>query len=288
MHSIFGSYLCSAALLIGLAVLTGCDRAIVSGRVLTIDGETLPGVVVTVEDEPGLDALTNSLGEYRLIPPVGPHALRYTKSGYAPAVSAVDVAPRAAIAMDDVIMWRLPRSKGVYLYEDGRFISATHAEPRTFLLEGETADYAIRGQVGVRTENTEPLILCYHMPRYEARLTRLRVATAQLKEGQDYTFEVFARGGSTPVRLMPVDQPEGMLMQVVVDEPFEEGVYALHWGALVGDTILEARAYLFEIGDASETVDEPDHSAVVEDGETETGDVGDVPDAEASDETENE
>lgn len=266
-----------------LAVFAGCDRAIVSGQVYTVDGEALPGVVVSVEDEPGLEALTNTRGEYRLIPPVGPHALRFSKSGYAPAASTVEVVPRARIELEDVQMWRLPRGKGVYLYEQARFIPATLAEPRTFLLDGETVDYGIRGKIEAQSDSGDPLILCYHMPRYEARLTRLRTASAQLKEGQDYSFEVYARGGSIPVRLMPVDEPEGMLMKVVVDEPIEEGAYALHWGALIGETILEPRVYLFRIGDAEE-LEEPAEAAETE--ESEAGE--DAPDAEAPNETENE
>jgi hypothetical protein len=283
------SFFVRLGFLCSLAAMIGCDRAIVSGKVVTYDGEALPGVIVSVEDEPGLEALSNAVGAYRLIAPAGLHALRYSKSGYAPAASSVEAAPGATVTLDDVMMWRLPRSKGVYLYEEGQFVSTTHAEPRTFLLEGDSADYAIRGVIETRTENEEPLILCYHMPRYEARLTRLRVSTAQLREGQDYTFDVFARGGTIPVRLMPVDQPEGVLMRVAFDEPLEEGAYALHWGAMIGETVLEPRAYLFEIGGPAETVEElagdtRDEVDAVENPEAPE----DVPDAEAaSEETEN-
>lgn len=254
-------------LCVSLAALAGCDRAVVSGRVVTVENEALPGVVVSVEDVPGLEALTNTRGKYTLITPKGLHALRYAKSGYAPAVSSVEALPQSTVELDDVAMWRLPPGKGVYLYEGGRYDAATLGEPRPFLLDGETVDFAIRVAIETRTENLDPLIVCYHMPRYEARLTRLRTATAQLKEGQDYTFDVWARGGSIPVRLVPVDEPEGLLMKVVVDEPVEEGAYALHWGAMVGDTVLEPRAYLFEIvpppasGDAAESEPENDGAA---------------------------
>lgn len=242
------SRLLFAAVLI--AALSGCDRTILTGRVTNAMGERLPGVAVRTTDD-GQEALSDARGHYSLRRPPGPCELRFSKSGYAPAEVSVQVGSERNRA-PEIAMWALPRNKGVYLYEEGIFRETSYAEPRAYLLEGAGAQQALRRPSAIASANPDAFIICYHMPRYEARLARLEEAKAALRTGQEYALTVLTGAGAAPVSLEPLDQPEAMLLRVRFDDPLEPGLYGLHWGALDGETALDSRVYLFEIIAAAE------------------------------------
>ncbi|MCH7960664.1 MAG: carboxypeptidase regulatory-like domain-containing protein [Candidatus Hydrogenedentes bacterium] len=235
-----------AILLCAAMTLTGCDRVALQGRVTTIQGEALPGVAV-YESKVDDGRLTNARGGYRLLRSPGPVLLRFSKTGYSPAEFELNVKPGKTVSVPTIRMWQLPERAGVYILDESGYTETTWVNPKNFFMAEGGMAYATRREPAATAVGTAPQIICYKTPRYNARLSRLRRAEAKLGAGDTQTFEVWTAGGTIPVDLVPVDEPEGMLLRLRTEQALDPGVYAVHWGALDGYTTLESRAFMLTI-----------------------------------------
>ena len=233
-----------------LALLTGCNRSVISGTVVNIKGETVPGVAVHVEGT-HYQALTDGLGQYRLPYVPGDVVLHFMKTGYTPGTLEVSADSARVITAETVSLWELPLDKGVYLYEDYRYRETTKITPEQFLSKDKHAVYATRRWPELETTAAEPVILCYKMPDWDVRLCRMDLTEryVPLPGGGLEEAQVLASMKELPVRLLPIDQPEGLLRQMELPGPLEPGTYAVHWGALDGAVDKDPRIFAFSVVD---------------------------------------
>lgn len=236
----------SLPIVLSLVALTGCDRAVVSGRVINVRGEALPGVAVMVE---GTDTgmLTDGLGRYRIPQQPGVVALTFSKTGYAPGRLVIGASDARGIEPRDVVLWTLPTSAGVYLFEGGAFRPTSWPEPRQYFLgKSETAYGTVRNPEVV-TRESRPFLVCYKMPRFDALLSRLERGKGRVRSGDVQALDVLFAVETRPVDLRAMEETGGRLFRVELNEPLGPGVYALHWGALIGRPAVEKRVFLFEV-----------------------------------------
>jgi hypothetical protein len=105
-----------------------------------------------------------------------------------------------------------------------------------------------------------PAVLCYLMPDARARLHRLEEATATtMAGGVPMEQSIWLPEKAYPVSLQTIDEREGLLQQLRVLVPLEEGIYAVHWGALEGEFGIERRMFLFAVGEKP-IPEEPDEA----------------------------
>lgn len=247
--------LSSCFCLVLIVCSAGCHRGTVNGTVRNIRGEALGGVVVQV---PGgaRQVTTDARGNYRIAASPRDLALDFSKTGYAPAQIRLDGAsPKERTKAGDVSMWQLPEIAGVYILEDHRYLSTSWAIPAQFFISDGTVAYGTRSEPTLSVQTREPLILCYHTPRYDARLSRLIRVEPMQTAGITNAPKIWTAGGSIDADLVPLDSPQGMLKRLRIDHPLEPGVYAVHWGALEGYTTLENRTFMFEIVESPEDDD---------------------------------
>ena len=228
--------------------MPACYRSGVSGTVRNVRGEALPGVVVQVSGEE-TQAITDARGHYRIAP--ADATLDFFKTGYAPARLRLDPNTRRQTARGDVQMWPLPGSAGVYLLDDYRYDQISWVIPRQFFMSDGTVAYGTRSEPSPATHTSEPTILCYRTPRYDARLSRLVRAKPMQPSATAGEFEIWTAGGTIDADLVPVDTPQGILRRLRIDRPLEPGAYAVHWGALEGYATLENRVFMFEVAELS-------------------------------------
>jgi len=225
-----------------------CYPSGVSGTVRNIQGEALPGVVVQVSGGDA-QAVTDARGHYRIASATEDAILDFFKTGYAPAQIRLDADTRRRTAHGDVQMWQLPGSAGAYLLEDYRYNQISWVMPQQFFMSDGTVAYGTRSEPSPATHMSEPVILCYRTPRYDARLSRLVRAKPMQPSSAAAPFEIWTAGGTIDADLVPVDSPRGMLRRLRIDRPLEPGAYAVHWGALEGYMTLENRVFMFEVAD---------------------------------------
>jgi len=235
--------------LAGLA-LTGCTVSTVSGVVQDMEGQGVPGVVVSVQGANAQD-LTNAQGHYRVRTHPGAAVLEFFKSGYTPGRLEVEVPQGGGIESVPVRLWSLPTAKGVYFYEDHRYRSLRPLERETFLTEDMgvvygTTKHLESGRGVVVTEDTLPTILCYNMPHRDVKLVRLEQEPLTLEETSRSELDVWIPADSIPVSLMRIDEPAGVLQEVRLHAPLAPGAYAVHWGALDSSSYLDPRLFTFQ------------------------------------------
>lgn len=238
-----------AALVISLLGLAACDRPLIEGIVVNVQGERLPGVAVRVAGT-DYNALTNALGEYKIAYSPGDVRLEYFKSGYTAEAQGLKIAERAPVAAEPVQMWRLPAAAGVYLFEDFRYKDVTRVEPKRYYLEDGEAVYGTERAPLLRTDNLSPEIVAYNLPRYDARISRLIETPAKRTAVTEDVTSIWAEAGTTRPQVSPVTEDDADLLRIVLDDALEPGVYAVHWGALDGYAILDSRIHMFRVGPA--------------------------------------
>jgi len=244
------------ALVLSCLVLAGCGRGVIHGTVLDVQGEGLPGVVVGVVGGDS-QALTNPLGEYRLPYSAAAIELSFMKSGYTLGRLALEAATPRHIRARPVTLWCLPRSPGLYLFENFQYRTMAWAEPKPFSTQEGDIAYGIQRLPDLEvTSFAEPMVVLHEMPSYDVRLCRLRTVqgvppeAAAWEGGDAVPQEVWGRAEALPVAVSPIDEPKALLLQLRYFEPLEPGVYAVHWGALDGHGKTDPRAFLFEVADA--------------------------------------
>lgn len=227
-------------------VLASCDRAILEGTVVDVQGEGLPGVSVHIEGS-DRETVTNAHGEYRVRHKTDSLILSFAKTGYTPGRLALEARTPEIIQVTRMELWRLPPRPGVFLYENHRYSEADTVEPSQFFLKNGTMAYATPRLADTVSTQDLPLIICFKTPRYDARLSRLSEVEARMGVGGVQKHAVWAPVGTLPAALIPIDEAERMLLQLRLEGPLEEGVYAVHWGALEGRKDLEKRIFLFRV-----------------------------------------
>lgn len=234
------------AIVLGAVLLPGCNRVIIEGNVVNVQGEALPGVAVH-DGEADYGRLTNTRGKYRLVRTTGQTRIRFSKTGYSPAELVLDIPRGRSFKAPTVEVWRLPQRAGVYVFDKGRYEETTWVSPKNFFMSEGGMAHATRREAKLVIIDSAPLIVCYNTPRYNARLSRMRKAKAKLGPGDAHLFEVLTAGGTIRVNLVPLDQPEGRLLKLRIEQPLEAGTYAVHWGALEGYDTIETKIFMFRI-----------------------------------------
>jgi hypothetical protein len=230
-----------------IELFTGCNRTGVYGTVTNHVGEALPGVSVQLDNNGEFSAVTNALGEYKLNAPPGKHTIQFAKSGY--TLVNQNITPNDSLTQEltKVKLWNLPSSNSVFLRENTQYKPTTWHKPNHYILANNSSAFGTTRDPELKTDNASPFIMSYKMPRYDARLTRLQIATAQVPQDASQTFPVWAPAGTIPVSLDPVVSSDTDLLHLKLLAPLEPGRYALHWGALEGYTTIDDRMYMFEI-----------------------------------------
>ncbi|PCJ62402.1 MAG: hypothetical protein COA73_06715 [Candidatus Hydrogenedentota bacterium] len=229
-----------------ILLLAGCDRSVLEGRVVDEQGEGLPGVAVMLAGT-NYQALTDALGEYRFVCPPGKYDAQFAKSGYSLGAAAVDTSNRRWTKMESVSLWNLPPKEGVYIVEHNRYRAAAWVIPKQYFMVDGAMGFGTQRSPEMYTDDDLPQILCYKMPRYDVRLSRLQEVTAKLPSDDSQTFSVWTAGGTMTTDLTPVVDSDVTLLQLDVMEPLQPGYYAIHWGALEGYSTIHDRMYVFEV-----------------------------------------
>lgn len=228
--------------------LPGCSRSAIEGTVVDVQGEALPGVAVGVA---GADnqVLTDGCGHYVLPFDPGELHLEFLKAGYTPGRLDVAVSETRRVDAATVVLWRLPLSQGVYLFEDHAYRQIGAAEPKRYRKGGNALLFGAQKTPEVDTIDPTPLILAYKMPHYDVAFCHMEQVEVSLPESIDdsYTVAVWVRGESLSVTLDPIDEPDATLVEIALSRPLEPGVYGVHWGALDGHSTTDPRVFLFRV-----------------------------------------
>lgn len=240
-----------------LVALAGCERSEIKGRVLDVQGETLPGVAVQVEGTE-YQALTNALGEYEIVYRPGPLALNFIKSGFTPGRLELKIDQVKAVDAADVSLWRLPEGWGVYLVENAQYSRVSPTEPDAVATVADSVVYGVRKEPPVSTTNASPMIVCYKLPRNEVRFCRMAPVEIEARppdvkgavdKSKGQKVKLWTVQEKLPVTVSRIDEPEGLLLQLQYTGPLAPGCYAVHWGALEGHTELDKRIFYFSVVD---------------------------------------
>ncbi len=251
--------------------LAGCNRGMIHGTVVDLEGEPLPGVAVEIEGT-RTQALTGELGEYTVFFPPGPITLRFMKTGY--TSGRLELTPRGRrVQATSVSLWRLPQDKGVYLFEDFQYLPTDWVEPEQLVTTDNRIVYGTRRQIQLAITEPEPMLIAHKMqPAYDAQFCRMHLIEVTLQEpgGEPYTREILTKDEPLPIDVAPVDPPEKLLLRLRPLEPLEPGAYAVHWGALDGYRTADPRMFLFRIaapeGEENTALENPEEAPTPGDG----------------------
>jgi hypothetical protein len=249
-----------------LFAATSCGKAQIPGTgihglVVNVQGEPLPGVVVTLVDSEK-QVLTNALGEYKLPVRTGDLTLQFMKSGYTSGSLTISGANMPSIMAKTVSLWCLPQSSGLFLFENFHYRRTTSFKPRAFVRPDGKVLYGISKLSGIEESQVpQPLLMCYKMPPYDAKLCKLSPIEAASPDSPAAMTKVWVDSQTLPLAMVPVDEPERVLWEVRLLQPLDPGIYAIHWGALDGYTSTDERVFVFavasESGESSIPVEEP-------------------------------
>ncbi len=232
--------------------LCGCELGRIEGKVIDVRGEPLHGVAVSIEGSRRQD-LTNSLGVYSVHFTPGPVVLLFSKTGYTPGRLEFQPLGRRLVEAAQVTLWPLPESKGVYLFENYRYIRTMPVEAQTYESGGQKV-YGTTRWSEVLTDNPQPAIIFFKLPMPKAALVRIALneVMVTLPDGRQSPAQVWTESEEIPTTLVPIDDPtgEGALIQIQPNLPLGEGSYAVHWGALHGDIATDPRMFIFSVVNA--------------------------------------
>lgn len=245
------------------AAAAGCDPKVsLQGLVTNVEGEPLPGVSVKVEAAQAF-GVTNGNGLFGKRPntvnvPPGKWDLVYIKSGFTTAQQQVDAAKTGVLQVPPVALWPLPAAKGVYILDGSHYRPLTRVTPDRHRSLAGSPVFGVKLAPELNVNEAPAYFISHKMANYDWRLSRLEkvdvlrpgveVDTSSgkaLPEG--VTDSIWAEGVRLPIDALPIDLPERLLWRISTPASMGPGVYALHWGALDGDTTTEESAYLFGI-----------------------------------------
>jgi len=240
---------------IQIATLSACQKSGITGKVVDVQGQDLPGVAVTVEGARA-QALTNARGEYAVPYEPGTVALTFAKTGFTFGRLELNVAGAQRVSATTVQLWHLPPSKGLYLFEPPNYVRLGAAAPLHFQSKSLGAVYGVQKWEDAFTTSKTPLLIAFKTSQYEMRLYRLEIAEFEAPNApvKAPKIKAWVPAESIPVSAVAIDEPQRQLMQIKYDGELAPGVYAAHWGAFDGQTQIEgATAYIFRVaGDAGD------------------------------------
>lgn len=244
---------------LSLLLLGGCEQsATLRGKVFDIQGQRLPGVSITVPG--GAATTTDARGEYVLrVAPASLH-LDFHKTGYTGGWLELEVATTTVVQVDDLQLWPLPESKGVYLFQDFRYTALDRTEPKRYVLAGNRNIFGVMRAPILSTPLTTPLLIAHRLPSYDVRAHRIEKMQASLPTaGPGAPGEtIWAPVEEIPITASPIDEPERQLVDLRFLRPLVPGDYAIHWGAFEGFTTTDTRAFLLHVAGPNEaTVEAP-------------------------------
>lgn len=263
-HGAVRGLLALVACLVPMLGLSGCEQtATLRGKVLDIQGQRLPGVSITIPGGPA--TTTDARGEYRLrVAPANLH-LDFHKTGYTGGWLELDVTSTTVVEADDIQLWPLPESKGVYLFQDFRYQALDRTEPKRYVQGGNRNIFGVMRAPNATTTQTNPLLIAHRLPTYDVRAHRIEKTEAALPTATTGTpaETVWAPREEIPIIASPIDEPERQLIDLRFERPLAPGDYAIHWGAFEGYTTTDTRAFLLHIAGPNEaTVEAPVEPAV--------------------------
>lgn len=209
----------------------------------------MPGVAVSAEGSQA-QALTDGLGEYAIAYTPGRVILTFAKTGFTSGRLEIDATDAQGVNATDVQLWRLPMSKGVYLFEAPEYTRLGTTVPVRYQTKGLGTLYGIEKWQDVATLNKTPLLIAYRTSQYEARLYRLELLEFEVDDAKrkDSKVKAWVPVEAIQVAMTAIDEPLRQLMQVRYDGELNPGIYAVHWGSLDGQAQIENNsAYLFRI-----------------------------------------
>lgn len=242
------------SMLLAVLLFGGCEQtATIKGAALDIQGQRLPGVSVTVPNG-GPAASTDALGEYTLRVVPGSLHLDFHKTGYTAGWLELDVSGTTIIQADNIQLWPLPESKGVYLFQDFRYAALDRAEPKRYLDKNNRNIFGMMRAPQAATPNTSPLLIAYKLPTYDVQAHRIEKMSASLPTASASApaETVWAPVEEIRVIASPIDEPDRQLIDLRFERPLSPGDYAIHWGALQGFTTNDPRAFLLHIAAPNE------------------------------------
>jgi len=254
------SYFCPVSTLLltfsmVLAATSGCSRNALSGVVMDVRGETLPGVAVAIKGT-DFQAVTDGIGQYRLPAIAGKQVITFAKTGYTQGVLELVIDQPRPVAATTVSLWPLPDAKGVYLFEDYRYTRADVLTPVPWRRKRDSVIvYGVKRDISVTTNNSQPMIVCHNKAiPLDVKLTRLEQIEVEPDIGQstEKGIRVWCpvEGGDCPVTSEAIDEPTQELRHLVLQGPLPPGAYAVHWGGLSGGKASEEqRIFCFRIND---------------------------------------
>jgi len=243
----------------------GCDpRVSLQGLVTNIDGEPLPGVSVKVEAAQAF-GVTNGNGIFGTRPntvsvPPGSWELVYIKSGFTTAQVALEAGSPGLLEVPTVTLWPLPAAKGVYILDGDHYKPLTRVTPERYRNAGNQPIFGTKLAPELILDAAPAFFISHKMANYDWHLSRLETVDV-LRPGVDpatvtggetpegVTESIWAESVQLPIDPLPVDLPERLLWRIAPAASLGPGVYAVHWGALEGDTTTEESAYLIRIHD---------------------------------------
>lgn len=241
---------CGAGCVLVLLCLGGacCNRAVVEGAVVDVQGSPLPGVTVRASGGEA-ETITDALGRYALTTRPGIRGLDFIKNGYTSGYLALEVNEARSLTASTVSLWCVPQGAGVFLFEDYRYRRTTPMEAERFGMQNSILFGVSKLPDLEATGSPEPLLVCHRMPPYDVRMGRLHAVQAISSQAGKGQQEAWVQDVSISVELAPIDEPERLLLQVRAAEPLTPGVYAVHWGALEGHTTTDPRIFMFRVFD---------------------------------------
>lgn len=263
--------LCVAAL--SLLVAAGCDPKVsLQGLVTNLEGEPLPGVSVKIEAAQAF-GVTNGNGIFGKRPntvsvPPGTWELVYIKSGFTSAQQPLEARNPGLLEVPPVALWPLPAAKGVYILDGDHYNPLTRVTPERHRTPENAPLFGTKLSPELDLDEAPAYFISHKMANYDWHLSRLEKvevlrpgvepdALTGTDQPEGLTETIWAESVRLPIDALPVDLPERLLWRIAPAAPMGPGVYALHWGALDGDTTTEESAYLISIQDPS-VESEPD------------------------------
>jgi len=237
----------------------------ISGVVHDIRGETLPGVAVTCL-ESGDQVITGPLGTYRVRFQPGEVTLNFIKSGYTPGILELESGGASSLEADPVRLYRLPIDSGVYFFENLNYRPVDSILPERFVVVKPElgAVFGTRRREVSITEDPMPTLIGFRIPRSGASLYRMRSLDMRVMgpREQEVPVEGWVPAHAVAVSMAPIDEPDGLLRVMQLEEPLAPGRYALHWGALDGDRDLDQRVFFFDVVEPVEAEEEEEGGEV--------------------------
>lgn len=228
-----------------LLTTASCDPYSARGIVKNLEGEPLPGVVVSDKDNEH-QIVTDPLGNYKLPAHLGQLQLHFAKTGFTSGSLTTTIKLPGTTDVGTISLWRLPQSSGLYFLEECQYRKATQIEPLPFLTTDKTPLYGIR-TTPIEKTTPHPILICYEMPLYDTKLVRLKQIKAAPIENTTTEADVWISDQIIETNIAPIDEPDRKLYEINLIGDLQPGIYTLHWGSLDGHKETDSRAYLFEV-----------------------------------------